>query len=134
MDQTSYQSTWFGQWVCQMEVHCLESKSLVKNINGKSASGAFSQSSVVGMLLYLYGHTCPDITFGVNCCTQNMFWPKHVHELPLKHIGHVDWNNPNSNHVYFLEVRLSALFTLTTLSSGAKTQWRSMTQHYNCMR
>jgi hypothetical protein len=39
-----------------------ESKLLVKNLNGEAASGAFSYSSVVGMLLYLTGHTCPDIT------------------------------------------------------------------------
>ena len=45
-----------------------ESKPLVKNINGEAASGAFSYSSVVGMLLYLSGHTRPDITFVVNCC------------------------------------------------------------------
>jgi hypothetical protein len=45
-----------------------ESKPLVKDIDGNSASGAFSHSSVVGMLLYLSGHTHPDITFAVNCC------------------------------------------------------------------
>jgi hypothetical protein len=45
-----------------------ESKPLVKNLNGEAASGAFSYSSVVGMLLYLSGPTHPDITFAVNCC------------------------------------------------------------------
>jgi hypothetical protein len=39
-----------------------ESKLLVKNINREAASGAFSYSSVVGMLLYLSGHTHRDIT------------------------------------------------------------------------
>ncbi len=51
------------------------------------ASGAFSYSSVVGMLLYLSGHTRPDITFAVNCCARYMFCPKHSHELALKRIG-----------------------------------------------
>ena len=45
-----------------------ESKMLVKNINSEAASGAFSYSSAVGMLLYLSRHTHPDITFAVNCC------------------------------------------------------------------
>jgi hypothetical protein len=64
-----------------------ESKPLVKDLNGEAASGAFSYSSVVGMLLYLSGHTRPDIIFAVNCCAQYMFCPKHLHELALKCIG-----------------------------------------------
>ena len=75
-----------------------ESKLLVKNINSKAASGAFSyNSSVVGMLLYLSGHTRPDIAF--------MFSPKHLHEFALKRIGccikqisdHGKVMNPSSN-------------------------------------
>jgi hypothetical protein len=65
-----------------------ESKPLVKNVNGEAASGAFSYSSVVGMLLYLSGHTCPDIAFAVNYCAQYMFCPKRLHELASKRIGH----------------------------------------------
>jgi hypothetical protein len=64
-----------------------ESKPLVKNVNGDLVNGAFSYSSIVGMLLCLSGHTCPDITFAVNCCTYYMFCPKHSHELALKCIG-----------------------------------------------
>jgi hypothetical protein len=63
-----------------------ESKPLVKDVNGELA-GAFSYSSVVGMLLYLSGHTRPDITFAVNCCARYMFCPKYSHELALKRIG-----------------------------------------------
>ncbi len=63
-----------------------ESKPLVKDVNGDLASGAFSYSSVVGMLLYLSGHTRPDVTFDVNCCACYMFCPKHSHELALKRI------------------------------------------------
>jgi hypothetical protein len=82
-----------------------ESKPLVKNLNSEAASGAFSYSSVVGVLLYLSGHTRPDITFAVNCCARYMFCPKHLHELALKRIGcyleqtsdHGMVMNPSSN-------------------------------------
>ncbi len=65
-----------------------ESKPLVKDDNGNSASGAFRYSSIVGMLLYLSRHTCPDITFAVNCCAQYIFCPKYLHELALTCTGH----------------------------------------------
>ncbi len=52
-----------------------EPKQLVKNLNSEAESGAFSYSSVVGMLLYLSGHICPDtdITFAVSCCAQYQY-------------------------------------------------------------
>ena len=58
-----------------------ESKPLVKNVNGKLATGTFSYISVVGMLLYLSRHSRPIITFAVNCCACYMFCLKHLHEL-----------------------------------------------------
>jgi len=64
-----------------------ETKPLVKDEDGAAASEGFSYSSVVGMLLYLSGHTRPDITYAVNCCARYMFCPKHSHELALKRIG-----------------------------------------------
>ncbi len=64
-----------------------ETKPLIKNEDGVAAAEGFSYSSVVGMLLYLSGHTWPDITYAVNCCARYMFSPKHSHELALKRIG-----------------------------------------------
>ena len=64
-----------------------EAKPLVKDEDGEAANGGFSYASVVGMLLYLSGHTRPDITYAVNCCARYMFAPKHSHELALKRIG-----------------------------------------------
>jgi hypothetical protein len=64
-----------------------EAKPLVKDEEGEPGSGQFSYSSVVGMLLYLAGHTRPDITYAVNCCARYMFSHKRSHELALKRIG-----------------------------------------------
>ena len=64
-----------------------EAKPLVKDVAGDPALGDFSYSSVVGMLLYLAGHTRPDIAYAVNCCARYMFCPRRSHELALKRIG-----------------------------------------------
>jgi hypothetical protein len=64
-----------------------ECKPLVKDENGLDARKDFSYSSVVGMLLYLAGHSRPDITYTVNCTAWYMFCPKRSHEEALKRIG-----------------------------------------------
>ena len=60
---------------------------LVRDEDGEQPHGDFSYSSVVGMLLYLSGHTRPDIAYAVNCCARHMFNPRHSHEIALKRIG-----------------------------------------------
>ena len=60
---------------------------LVNDANGPEAHRNFSYSSVVGMLLYLSGHSRPDIAYAVNCCARYMFNPKRSHEEALKRIG-----------------------------------------------
>ncbi len=64
-----------------------EAALLVKDAEGALATGAFSYSSVVAMLLYLSGHTPPDIAYTVNCAAWYMFCPKKSHEKALKQIG-----------------------------------------------
>ncbi len=64
-----------------------EAAPLVKDAEGAQRTGAFSYSSVVGMLLYLSGHTCPDIAYAVNCAARYMFFPKKSHEEKLKQIS-----------------------------------------------
>jgi len=62
-------------------------KPLVRDTDGVAAEGAFSYSSVVGMLLYLAGHSRPDIAYAVNCCARYMFSPRKSHEEALIRIG-----------------------------------------------
>lgn len=64
-----------------------EAKPLTKDEDGEAAQGSFNYASVVGMLLYLSGHTRPDIAYAVNCAARFMFNPKLSHELALKRIG-----------------------------------------------
>jgi len=60
---------------------------LTKDVEREPPQGSFSYSSVVGMLLYLSGHTRPDIVYAVNCCARYMFNPKLSHKKALKRIG-----------------------------------------------
>jgi hypothetical protein len=64
-----------------------EAKPLTRNEDGEGPQGSFSYASVVGMLLYLSGHTRPDIAYAVNCCARYMFSPRLSHEQALKRIG-----------------------------------------------
>ncbi len=64
-----------------------EAALLVTDAEEAPATGALSYSSVVGMLLYLSGHTHPDIAYAVNCAAWYMFCPKKSHEEALKQIG-----------------------------------------------
>ena len=60
--------------------------SLNKDEDGPPASGDFNYASVVGMLLYLAGHSCPDIAYAVNCEARYMFCPRRLHEEALNNI------------------------------------------------
>ena len=58
-----------------------EAKPLAKDDNYEPTSGMFRYSSVVGMILYLYGNTITDVSLAVNRCDQYMFSPKKSHKL-----------------------------------------------------
>ena len=64
-----------------------EAEPLTRVKDGEPCQGSFSYASVVGMMLYLAGHTRPDIAYAVNCCAPYIFAPKLVHEVALKRIG-----------------------------------------------
>ena len=58
----------------------------MKDADVPAACGSFSSISVVGMLLYIYSYTRPNIAYAVNCCARYMFFPKNSHETALKRI------------------------------------------------
>ena len=60
---------------------------LPKDKNGEDCKADFNYASVLGMLLYLQGHTRPDISFAVNQCARYAFRPKSSHKEAMKRIG-----------------------------------------------
>jgi hypothetical protein len=82
-----------------------EAAPLAKDTKGAFVTGAFSYSSVVGMLLHHSGHTCPDIANAVNCKAQYMFCPKKSHEEALKQIGR--YLKAIYNHLLIIKEKLS---------------------------
>jgi hypothetical protein len=60
---------------------------LGKDADGEQCNESFSYASVVGMLMYLTGHSRPDIGFAVHQCARYTHFPKRSHEEALKHIG-----------------------------------------------
>ena len=64
-----------------------ECKLLVKDENGKPQQDTFNYASVVGMLLYLSGHTRPDLVYSVSQVARFMFNPKHSHGIAIKQIA-----------------------------------------------
>jgi O-phosphoseryl-tRNA(Cys) synthetase len=55
--------------------------------NGERQQGTFNYPSVLGMCLYLAGHTSPDIAFAVSQCARFTHSHKRSHELALEQIG-----------------------------------------------
>ncbi len=64
----------------QMDCSPLLNKILLPNMHMES----LNYSSVVGMLLYLARHTCPDIADSIYCAAKYIFCAKLVYEHALK--------------------------------------------------
>lgn len=60
---------------------------LCKDENGEPFEENFSYQSIIGMLLYLQGHTRPELSFAVSQCARFTFNPKKSHAQALKRIG-----------------------------------------------
>jgi len=56
------------------------------DVGGSPWKQSWSYSSVVGMLLYLAGNTCPDIALAVHQCARFSHRPMDVHEDAVKRI------------------------------------------------
>ena len=64
-----------------------EKAPLSKDEDGELAHGDFSYPSVIGQLLYLAGHTRPDITYAVHSAARFSWCTRRSHENALKRIG-----------------------------------------------
>ena len=60
---------------------------LPKDADGNPADPLYNYASIVGMLLYLSGHSRPDIAFAVHQCARYTFKPTSRHFAALKRIG-----------------------------------------------
>ena len=65
---------------------CLKAP-LHKDVDGDPCSESFAYASIVGMLLYLSGHSRPDIAYSVSQVARFTFCPKRSHEAGMKMIG-----------------------------------------------
>ena len=61
-------------------------KPIIKYEDGLQVSGQFSYSSIVVIVLYLAGHTCPEISYAVNCYARYMLRHSHSHKVTLKRV------------------------------------------------
>ena len=64
-----------------------ETSPLPKDTDGEPAVGNINYPAVVGMLLYLSGHSRPDIAFAVSQVARYTFKPTRKHEQALVRIG-----------------------------------------------
>ena len=64
-----------------------EQSPLARKRSVPAYEGPIAYGTIIGMLLYLTGHSHPDIAFAVHQCAQYTFEPKDTHVTALKCIG-----------------------------------------------
>jgi hypothetical protein len=64
-----------------------EKAPLPRDVDGPPASGTLNYASIIGMLLYLTGHSRLDCSFATNQCARYTFAPTRKHENALIQIG-----------------------------------------------
>ena len=64
-----------------------EYEGLPKDEDGEPCNEDFNYPIIVGMFLYLQGHSRPDITFATAQCARYSFCPKMSHEKAIKRLG-----------------------------------------------
>ena len=64
-----------------------EYEGLPKDEDGEPCNEDFNYPVIVGMFLYLQGHSRPDITFATAQCARYSFCPKMSHEKAIKRLG-----------------------------------------------
>ncbi len=84
-------------------------KPLSKHVHVEPACGNFNYSNMVGMLLYLAGHSCTDITCAVNCAERYIFCKKLVHQHALKRIGRYQKATSDKGLIIKLSEKLSKI-------------------------
>jgi histone deacetylase 1/2 len=60
---------------------------LIADKDGDPAEGRFNYASVIGMLIYLTGHSRPDLQYAVSQCARYTHAPRKSHEEALLRIG-----------------------------------------------
>ncbi|KAL7523285.1 hypothetical protein ACHAWF_000456, partial [Thalassiosira exigua] len=64
-----------------------EKAPLPRDVGGVPHYGPINYARVVGILLYIMGHSRPDCAFAVHQCARYTFEPKRSHVVALKHLG-----------------------------------------------
>ena len=66
---------------CNINFTPADKVTMSKDLDGNPCRENWDYRSIVGMLLYLAGSTCPDIVYAVHQCARFLHSPKASHEI-----------------------------------------------------